>query len=156
MSSSQTSCFWPAETESERKTCLQSAWTRLQMITVSTHTNPIRSLGNYEHGQSALKSRFEKQIRTVCWLVKRLTGKEKAEQNSVIEKNSGLLSNKSKCYTAPAYCDTVHTLLHSTKMLLTSDFKDRPFLHTHTHTHITNASGEKKKTEKEKTLGTKK
>lgn len=98
------------------KTCLQSAWTRLQMITVSTHTNLVRSLGNYKRGQSASKSRFEKQIRAVCWLNTQLRRTEKAEQNSLTVKHSETSRNT----TPPLHFATL--LIH---------FKDRPFLHTH-------------------------
>ena len=74
----------------------------------------------------------------------RMNGISRAKQS-----DGKILSNKSKYYTAPAFCNTVHTILHSTKMLLTRYFKDRPFLHE----HITNASEKKKK--KKKALGTK-
>lgn len=100
----------------EWKTCPQSAWTRLQMITVSTHTNLIWSLGYYKRGQSSLKSRSKKQTGAVRWLSKQLTGKEQAQQNTLTVKCSETLSNKSECYTATAFCNTVHTRLHSTKM----------------------------------------
>lgn len=125
------------------KTCLQSAWTCLQMITEFTHTNLVQSLGNYKCGPSW--RRFEKQIRAVCWLNKKLMRKKKSRA----ERSDGEILRNAQPLIEMLHCSYILQQFSMEQKCISQEIsRTGP-----SSTHISNASEKKRK---RKTLGSKK